>query len=404
MYIEKIGSVVKDIGSVMITGLQISDSKKCFFGLVRELIQKGEPIWLFDGTLHRNEQKKLIEYAISQGYRIYFFGEENMLSQTIDIMSISDNLTKKAESLSDAVCDYKTDIKREVAVRFFKNAVTAKMSGGEAFRAADVIGQNLEQIKFSIKETDLLSEDKKQEETIFLSSSEVKNLAYYLNKRKERLHDMHFLDFISGNKNISEIENSKSMLFFSYYSASSEQKKDYGTLSEKFMDICGMLIDDMNYYERKYHIFISDVKNIQSERIRALAEKTSECTSNMFPMCILSRSDDDVCVKLDEISSAFDTIMIFKVSQKESLLWSSFFPLVKKNNISYNYSRKKSPFGNFYPPGGVVERNDRKMSGMNVSKEEKPLYRPDFFTKNMAANACLIYDRRDDKKKKLIFN
>ena len=278
------------------------------------------------------------------------------------------------------------------------------MSGGEAFRAADVIGQNLEQIKLSIKETDLLSEDKKQEETIFLSSSEVKNLAYYLNKRKESLHDMHFLDFISGNKNISEIENSKSMLFFSYYSASSEQKKDYGTLSEKFMDICGMLIDDMNYYERKYHIFISDVKNIQSERIRALAEKTSECTSNMFPMCILSRSDDDVCVKLDEISSAFDTIMIFKVSQKESLLWSSFFPPVKKSNISYSYSRKKSPFGNFYPPGGVVERNDRKMSGMNVSKEEKPRYQPDFFTRRMAANACLIYDRRDDKQKKLTFN
>ena len=327
-----------------------------------------------------------------------------MLSQTIDIMSISDNLTKKAEILSDVVCDYKTDIKREVAVRFFKNAVTAKMSGGEAFRAADVIGQNLEQIKLSIKETDLLSEDKKQEETIFLSSSEVKNLAYYLNKRKERLHDMHFLDFISGNKNISEIENSKSMLFFSYYSASSEQKKDYGTLSEKFMDICGMLIDDMNYYERKYHIFISDVKNIQSERIRVLAEKTSECTSNMFPLCILSRSDDDVCAKLDEISSAFDTIMIFKVSQKESLLWSSFFPLVKKINISYSYSRKKSPFGNFYPSGGVVERNDRKIPGMNVSKEEKPLYQPDFFTRSMAANACLIYDRRDNKQKKLTFN
>ena len=188
MYIEKIGSVVKDIGSVMITGLQISDSKKCFFGLARELIQKGEPIWLFDGTLNGNEQKKLIEYAISQGYRIYFFCVENMFSQTIDIMSISDNLTKKAEILSDAVCDYKTDIKREVAVRFFKNAVTAKMSDGEAFRVADVIGQNLEQIKLSIKETDLLSEDKKQEETIFLSSSEVKNLAYYLNKRKERLH------------------------------------------------------------------------------------------------------------------------------------------------------------------------------------------------------------------------
>lgn len=204
-------------------------------------------------------------------------------------------------------------------------------------------------------------------------------------------------DIFSGEENIQEIINGGNILVITV--EQSIRKESSEATIQLLLKLLLKNINDIQLEEGALVVF--DGIRIQN---MDLLNNILQLNQNKNISSVFTAEDISEQIKLggNQFIDKCKTFAIFTQSSNANCqYWSDFCGYQESTQVSWGYSTNQT--GNIrggFGSQGVVERQDYRVTGMNMSKQLKPIYRPEVF-RALKEKELILFSKTVNKKRKL---